>query len=151
MPFLPFLGNSAWGQESVYEKSLSEASVEVPLSLFSKAFRPQLCALRLALRKKSCCQLQNLWVGSCPTWSSLQVPHFSNFVWFPSNLKPLCGQERLKDFQTFFPNQSLFISFVVLLAQWSNLEDESYCFIRSSADLGVGLGFEGFSSRCFVL
>ncbi|KAK7235885.1 hypothetical protein RIF29_45980 [Crotalaria pallida] len=48
-------------------------TIEVPLSLFKKAFRPPLCALRLALRKKSCCQLQNLWVGSCPTWSSLQI------------------------------------------------------------------------------
>ncbi|KAL5124070.1 hypothetical protein HKD37_02G004543 [Glycine soja] len=51
------------------------------------------------------CQLQNLWVGSCPTWSSLQVR-----------------------IQTFFPNQSLFISFVVLLAQWSNLEEGSWMF-----------------------
>ena len=100
-------------------------TIEVPLSLFKKAFRPPLCALRLALRKKSCCQLQNLWVGSCPTWSSLQVPHFSSFVWFPSNLLPLLGQVRI---QTFFPNQSLFISFVVLLAQWSNLEEGSWMF-----------------------
>ncbi|KAL5140468.1 hypothetical protein HKD37_U058054 (mitochondrion) [Glycine soja] len=30
--------------------------------------------------------------------------------------------------QTFFPNQSLFISFVVLLAQWSNLEEGSWMF-----------------------
>lgn len=60
-------------------------------------------------------------------------------------MKPLCGQVRI---QTFFPNQSLFISFVVLLAQWYNLEDESYCFIRSSADLGVGLGFDLFSMLC---
>lgn len=122
MPFLPFLGNSAWGQESVYEKSLDDNRSP---SLFKKAFRPPLCALRLALRKKSCCQLQNLWVGSCPTWSSLQVPHFSSFVWFPSNLLPLLGQVRI---QTFFPNQSLFISFVVLLAQWSNLEEGSWMF-----------------------
>lgn len=34
-------------------------TIEVPLSLFKKAFRPQLCALRLALRKKSCCQLHS--------------------------------------------------------------------------------------------
>ena len=85
-------------------------TIEVPLSLFKKAFRPPLCALRLALRKKSCCQLQNIWVGSCPTWSSLL---------------PLLGQVRI---QTFFPNQSLFISFVVLLAQWSNLEEGSWMF-----------------------
>ncbi|KAK7231342.1 hypothetical protein RIF29_48392 [Crotalaria pallida] len=35
------------------------------------------------------------------------------------------GQVRI---QTFFPNQSLFISFVVLLAQWSNLEEGSWMF-----------------------
>ncbi|KAF1856951.1 hypothetical protein Lal_00002406, partial [Lupinus albus] len=38
---------------------------------------------------------------------------------------PLLGQVRI---QTFFPNQSLFISFVVLLAQWSNLEEGSWMF-----------------------
>jgi len=52
-------------------------TVEVPLSLFKKAFRPQLCALRLGGRKAA---VNSKTSGSDP---ALRGPHFRSHISLP--------------------------------------------------------------------
>jgi len=81
-------------------------SISLENYLFKKAFRPPLCALRLALRK-----IRKLLSTPKPLGRILphvvltSGPTFLFFL-FPSNLLFLLGQVRIK---TLFPNQSLFI------------------------------------------
>lgn len=116
MPLLPFLGNSTWGQKSLYEKSLDDN--RSPSFFIQKGFSPSTLCLEAGFAVNSKTS------GSDP---APRGPHFRSHISLPLFDFPQisCGQVRI---QTFFPNQSLFISFVVLLAQWSNLEEGSWMF-----------------------
>ncbi|RZB52060.1 hypothetical protein D0Y65_048471 [Glycine soja] len=76
-------------------------------------FAEELAGSPICVASASCCN-SGMLGGVCARQSHhIAHPRYS------------AGQVRI---QTFFPNQSLFISFVVLLAQWSNLEEGSWMF-----------------------